>query len=143
MDEKKTREEHERLKKREKMAVAASVGILLVGALIVILVLVSGPTYLTMMDTDHLTDDGISVRDLENATYTWTADEIKEKHDAQGKILLVGNVIVAIGIVAFYTTALINPANTTKNAHKIYCDGSGEKKYCPECGLKLSELDSK
>lgn len=141
MDEKKTREEHERLKKRENLAEVVSMVILLVGVIVVVLGALSGPTYLTMMDTDHLTDDGIAVRDLENATYTWTADELKEKHDAQGKILLVGAVIGAIGIVMFYTVAAINPANTTKKAHKIYCDGTGEKKYCPECGEKMSELN--
>jgi hypothetical protein len=28
-----------------------------------------------------------------------------------------------------------------KKKHRMHCDGMGEKKYCPECGLKLSRLE--
>ena len=27
------------------------------------------------------------------------------------------------------------------NKEERLCDGTGEKKYCPECGLKLSRLE--
>ena len=137
------REEHDRLKKREGVALVTIAYIALIGGCLVILGLVQVGFYDGMKSYDYLTDDGIAYRDLQNATYTYEPIELDELRNDCYLVAIIGGGVLGAAITAFAILAYINPANTSVKAHKIHCDGTYEKTHCPECGLKLSKLEKK
>lgn len=108
------------------------VGIFLVGAAYVMLLGTS-----LMMDEDHITDKGIAIRDKNNATYTWTHHEFDEQSQAGFCAVFAGGASLAVA----FALAFASPSK--KQLHKLGCKGSDEWKYCPECGIKMSELEKK
>ena len=124
------------LKKKNVME-ATFLVLLVLGVFVVLLGLFFNPIPTT--DIDHLTDPSIAVRDLDNATYTWTADEIttSAKNKAYVVFLGVGLIMAAYPLI-FLTTG-------DREFHKRYCEpvDPSSSKYCPECGLKLSRLEKK
>ena len=97
----------------------------------------AGQAYLDMRDVDYMTDPSISYRDVENATYEYEWDDIDEKVQGAGYLLLFAFMPLVVGVVLVYADLLMPDR---KAYHKSECKGEGEAKYCAECGLKLSEL---
>ena len=145
------REEHDRLKKREQIALVAIGYIALIGGVVLIFAVVQAGFYEQIQSNDYLTDDGIAYRDLQNATYTYEQGELNDLRDNAYTGAVVGGAIFGAAVTAFFIMAYINPANTTIRAHKIYCHSwetaenpeEAKFKHCPECGLKLSKLEEK
>ena len=100
------------------------------------------------MDDDHMTDDGIAYRDIDNATYTWAREEIEERIDNNFKAVMIGGACVAATYVGFLVLAALTPSK--EKDHKRYCTDLSpytitgwenvEVKYCPECGIDLKKL---
>ena len=88
-----------------------------------------------MVKTDHLTNPSIPAKDLENATYTYTAHELLKMVYLPIYVLFGGLAFMLGSLVMVY----VNPSD--KDLHIAGCKGDGDKKYSPECGLKLSRLE--
>ena len=100
-------------------------------------------------DDDHMTDPGIAMRDLENATYTWEPDELRDMRMTGYYVVFVGLAIVVAGGGCVVALAVMNDY---QDNHRMLCrqwqdetyageDGEQKMTYCPECGLKLSKLE--
>ena len=129
----------ESYKRREKAIMTVAIMTLVVGYAMFIVANLQADGYENMKSYDHLTDDGIAYRDLDNATFTWTSEELDKLHDDTYYVQWLGGSIIGIGLAILFAGMILIPSD--KKTHKIQCDGSGEKKYCPECGLKLSRLE--
>jgi hypothetical protein len=138
MTEDKGKVELEKVKKNARIVGGVGLIVLLVG-LVVLFMAIFTMFDKMIPDNEHITDQDLPVRDIKNATYTWTADEIKDMVDEKTGFLVMGGAIAAVGMGIFYSAAVIEPSSI--KMHKIGCAGQGEKKYCPECGLKLSRLE--
>ena len=151
MDEKKEpiREMREKMKKAEKVVSFGVVALLVVGCMILLYAAFASVAYINIMTDDHMTDDGIAYRDLENATYTWSGSEITEMMEDNTWVMAIGAALAGMGYVAMLVMAALIPSDT--KSHAIYCKqwetpedpDEAKFKYCPECGLKLSRLEKK
>ena len=139
--EKEMSEHRKSLKRAELIIGSIAVGLMLIGAMIVLIGAMKQMAYLEIQADDHMTDDSIPYRDLDNATYTWELSELEDLFDDHTNLLIFGAVFVGLGYVAVLVMGATIPSGT--KAHKLYCDGTGEKTHCPECGLKLSKLEKK
>jgi hypothetical protein len=92
---------------------------------------------LSLMDRDHITDQDMPIRDYDNVTYTWSAEELADRAERGTPLLLIGLGMFLAGYAFLFV--LIDD----KQVHRLHCTGDGEWKYCPECGLKLSRLEKK
>ena len=127
-------------KQQRKRATAIAIACLcLIGTGVALVLVGAMHTSVYPADFDHITDKSLAVRDIENATYTWTAEEIDEQADKGLAIMIIGGLFAAAG----YPLLFVVPRET--ELHKMYCEIEeyGPCKYCPECGLKLSRLEKK
>lgn len=94
-------------------------------------------SFASLKDVDHLTDDGIAVRDIDNGTYTFDGDYLDDRMDMSW-------IPYALGLGILVSAWLINHmAPSDKSIHESYCDGSAKKRFCAECGVRLSKLKKK
>ena len=148
MTEEKTKVELEKLKKKMEMVGVVGLALILVGGAIALWAVMM-PLSDMLPNHEHITDQDMPIRDMENATYTWTADEFEHILNAQSGWFTAALVLLVPGIVLFYAMLLITPSDT--KIHKIGCrkakdyqfcpECGAANKYCPECGLKLSRLE--
>lgn len=140
MDKEAIKEYREGMKKRELWGMALAVGLLLIGILLVFVSIFSTDFALRIMDDDHLTDDSIAFRDMDNATYTWTAEELEDMMDDGRAFLFFGAGVALSGYVAFIIVRILVPSK--EKDHKRYCEITAPEgsKYCPECGIDLKKL---
>lgn len=131
-------EERKRLKRNRGVIALVAFVLLILGAFGVLHAANSAAVYMALIDEDHMTDPGIPYRDLENATYTYDRQYLEEQVENTNNLMLICVIPVFIGTGVFYT--LLAMPNG-KDDHRRFCDGTSEKKYCPECGLKLSRLE--
>jgi hypothetical protein len=131
-------EQVKRLRKRTKGIGLVSFLVIFVGLAIFLIAFMEANQYSQLeFEKKYLTDPNIPVSQWENATWTISHKQI---HSEQVKMVLpgaIGLAIVGFG-AGFGFTGLISPS--PKELHKMGCRGEGKQKYCPECGLKLSEL---
>ena len=132
----KSKSELENIKKKAEIVGAVGLALLIIGAGIVVFAAISATSGM-MPDNEHITDQGMPVRDLENATYTWTADEIADMAQEKLNLILIGGFIAGVGMAIFYSAAAIEPSK--RKLHGIGCKDWTDVKYCPECGLKLEK----
>ena len=148
MTEEKSKVELENIKKKIEIVAIIGLALILVGGAIALWTLMM-PLSDMLPNDEHITDQGMPVRDMDNATYTWTHDELQKILDTQSDWFTVAAIFLVPGVVLFYATLGITPSK--KKLHKIGCrkakdyqfcpECGGANKYCPECGLKLSELE--
>ena len=135
--EAKKKEEVEKLRMRGKNIELTALCIMLAGGLGLLVAMFMGQGYVDLVSDDHITDQDMPVRDLENATYTYTADELLSRFQHVLPLLVASMTAFASGGIML---AVTGPSEA--NFHKLHC-GEGDQKYCPECGLKLSRLEKK
>lgn len=124
---------------RNRVAIAmVSLVLLFLGVMGVLSCANATSVYLGLIDEEHMTDSGIAYRDLENATYTYDRNYLEEQIDNVRVLTVLSAVPLMVGLGIFY--AMMAMPNG-KDDHRRFCDGTSEKKYCPECGLKLSRLE--
>ena len=150
MTEEKTKVELEKIRKKAEIVSVIGLALILVGGVIGLWAVMM-PLGDMLPDNKHITDQGMPVRDLDNATYTWTADEFEKTLNTQGDWFTASLVFLLPGVVLFYTILAITPSK--KKLHLIGCKKAKDdqfcpecgtaNKYCPECGLKLSEIKEK
>jgi len=148
MTEEKNKVELEKMKKRMEIVSIIGLALIVIGGSIALWALMM-PLNKIVPDDEHITDQGMPIRDMENATYTWTADEFKQVLDTQGNWFTSAVVFLLPGITLFYAALFITPSE--KKLHQIGCKKAKDyqfcpecgaaNKYCPECGLKLSRLE--
>jgi hypothetical protein len=137
MTEDKGKVELEKVKKAANTIAVIGGTIVLLGLVILFVGLIQMNTWM-FPDNEHITDQNLPIKDVKNATYTWTSEEIKHSEDQPMGLFYVGGVIAVVGAAIMYTAVIIEPSKT--KIHEIGCKGDGDKKYCSECGLKLSRL---
>ena len=125
----------DRIRRNKKWTDTAVVMALFVGMALLFSTLPMLFTIGDMVRFDHLTDPSIPAKDLDNATYTYTAQELLKMVDLPIFILFGGLAIMMVGFAMLY----VNPSD--KDLHIGQCKGSDKWTYCPECGLKLSRLE--
>ena len=150
MTEEKTKVELEKIRKKAEIVSVIGLVLILIGAAMALWGVMI-PVGAMLPDNEHITDQGMPVRDLENASYTWTADEIEKTLDTQEDWFIAALVFLLPGLALFYGMVLIAPSK--REIHLIGCrkpkdyqfcpECGAANKYCPECGLKLSELKEK
>lgn len=86
---------------------------------------------------NHLSSPNIPLKDAKNATYTFTQHDWVDANTPLMIIMLGGLMIAIFGMGANLATPGL------RTMHRIHCKGEGEKRYCPECGLELSQLEGK
>ena len=127
------------LEKFEKKAgVVATIGmaLMLVGGMIVLWSIVSLDEKM-IPDNEHMTDQNMPIRDIKNATYTWTSEEIDQMVKEKADMLLIGAFLIAPGTALLYAWIFISPSK--RKMHEIGCKQYDDVKYCPKCGLKLEK----
>lgn len=134
----KKREHAEKMNKVRSGIGVIGIVILLLGALAMLYSLGPMSVIEKLVDEEHMTDDGIAYRDLDNATYTYDRAWIENELDTWLNYMLATLVPIMVGIALFYVYMFMPGGRAF---HKAHCDGAGEAKYCSECGLKLSRLD--
>lgn len=149
MDEKKIAEYRKNMKKREGLVGALLIGCLIVGAGVLFYGMWAQNVWGQVVDEDHMTDPSIPYNERENATYTWSSEDILEKVTDLNMIYYAGGVLIAVGYAGALTFAALSPDK--KKDHLRYCANLApykipgweniEIKYCPECGLELKKLE--
>ncbi len=134
----KDREMLEKVQKNKKLLGAAGMILIVIGGAIVLIAALPLGIYPEMMDEEHITDDSIPIRDMDNVTYTYEKEWFDQKEEDARYYVLAGCIPVAAGYALLLATGAF--VDDRKN-HRMHCDGTGEKRYCPECGLKLSRLE--
>lgn len=127
-------------KRNEKIGIMRTVAIYgcILGAGLLFGGLATQTIYDVLQSDEYLTDDGLPYRDMNNATYTYPSSELDRLGEGAtwqiyGGAMLLGSTIAIVG-------AMIYALPPKKDEHQLRCKGTGEWKYCPECGLKLSKL---
>ena len=148
MDRELIEEYRKTMKRRRDICSMLLLGAILVGLAVMFVPLLSNTGLRGVMDDDHMTDDSIAYRDLENATFTWSAEEINELVDDNYYVAMLGGAIVASTYVGFLVLSALTPSK--EKDHKRYCTDLSpytitgwenvEVKYCPECGIDLKKL---
>ena len=138
MTEDKGKVELEKVKKAANAVALVGGVIALLGVVVLFLGLVQMNSWM-FPDNEHITDQNLPIKDVKNATYTWTSEEIKHSEDQAMGLFYAGGVTAIVGVAIMYTAVIIEPSKT--KIHEIGCKGDGDKKYCSECGLKLSRLE--
>jgi hypothetical protein len=140
MTEEKSKVELEKMSKRVEVVAVIGLALLLVGAGIALWSLISIDDKM-LPDNEHITDQGMPIRDLENATYTWTSEEIEQMAKEKLDVLTLGAFLIAPGTALLYGIMFLAPSK--RKLHEINCnpgeDYLDSDKYCPECGLKLEK----
>lgn len=127
--------EIEKLVKRNKAVQFAMLLFMGVGVVLILFGLVYGWGWTQLVNDDHLTDPAIPNNEMENATYTWTAKELKDQATQTLWFWVLGAALVGVGYALMFAVL----GQTT--VHKLSCKPEGgEVKYCAQCGLKLSRL---
>ena len=143
MDKKLIQEHREVMAKRRTFGMVIVALMVVFGAVAVLAPMLAIAPIAQLADDEHMTDDGIAYRDLANATYTYTAEELLDMAQSGQTPILIGAGVLVSSYLMFIILGLLTPS-TTKD-HKRYCDIDPtdmiDAKYCSECGLKLSELD--
>ena len=143
MDKKLIQEHREVMAKRRTVGLVVVAAMVVLGAIAILAPILAYGPILQLVDDEHMTDDGIAYRDLDNATYTYTAEELLDMVRSGQSLTVLGAGIVASSYIAFIIVGALTPSKTKD--HKRYCDIDPtdmiDAKYCSECGLKLSELD--
>jgi hypothetical protein len=143
--------ELEKLHKKTKNVAMATLSLFLIGMMMVAATVVFGISWSNIMQNDHLENPKMPLDQYpENATYIWTQKEIMKEVYTLIPIGLIG---ISTAVIAF---GLLYLLPDKKDFHKLKCKISGVKdiqnlglaamtewKYCPECGLKLSDLEPK
>jgi len=137
MTENKAKDELEKMKKMANAAAIVGGIMALLGVFILFMGLVQMNSWM-LPDNEHITDQDLPIKDVKNATYTWTSEEIEHSQDQAMGLFYAGGVIGIVGGAIMYTAVILEPSKT--KIHEIGCKGDGDKKYCSECGLKLSRL---
>ena len=91
----------------------------------------------TMIDNNHLTDPDTPVSELENATYTFSPDDIIDDVWQFSLMMIAGVTIMVSGLI------VVAALPDSKDLHIAICKGHGEVRYCPECGLRLPRLEER
>ena len=135
MDEKKGIKE--KIGKRNKLAAEVAVILLIYGFAAILGGLFLTMPYNNIKDIDHMTDQGISVRDMDNSTYTVTGEWLDDRIMEMFFFVALGSGMAILGL----GIGVMLPKK--EDTHRLECDGTGDKTHCPECGLKLSRLEKK
>ena len=130
----------EKVRKNTRYLAIGLLCVLLFGAMLLFFGMINTIAYQNMKDPTHFSDPNIKYSDMKNASFTWTRQEINSEMQVWAYLGIFGGGLVAGG----YVLALVFPSE--KDFHKLGCkeiQEYGNIKYCPECGLKLSELEKK
>jgi hypothetical protein len=146
MENEKEMSELEKLHKKTKNAALATLCLFLIGMMMVAATVIFGISWSNIMQDNHLENPQMPIDQYpENATYIWTHNEImKEVYT----IIPIGIIGIGVTVIAF---GLLYLLPDKKDFHKLGCksipfsfnEETPKIKYCPECGLKLSELEPK
>ena len=140
MEEKKEKTMQEKINRRSQILWAVSHMLIVFGGLWASTQIWSATPYYDLRSDEYMDDPAIPYNERDNATYTFTDQWLEEKWTRLMWYCVPGYILFAVGFVLSYSRDwLINE----KEVHKTFCKGSGEPKYCSECGLKLSELEKK
>jgi quinol-cytochrome oxidoreductase complex cytochrome b subunit len=145
MNEKSEISELEKIHKKTRLAGIAAGYIALIGVMILALVGLFAFATSIMMNDSHLQNPAMPYNEYpQNASYVWTHSEIMHSLFAIIPFATVG----IIAIVGGFIVLVLLPDK--KDFHKLGCENGKlisltypSLKYCPECGVKLSELEPK
>ena len=135
--------ELEKTKKKLEVVYVIGVGLVLIGAWMVLFTVTNLDDKM-IPDNEHITDQGMPIRDLENATYTWTSEEIEQMAKDKQDSMLVGAFLAVPGAALMYGGLFTIPSQ--RKMHEVGCkpwDPTSLFKYCPECGYKIADKDKK
>jgi len=130
----------EKVRKNTRYLATGLFCVLVVGAAFLFFGLFQFTANENLKDPTHFSDPNIKYSDMKNASFTWTRQEINSEEMTGIYLALFGGGLVA----GVYVLALVFPSK--KDFHKLGCkeiQEYGNIKYCPECGLKLSQLKEK
>jgi len=128
------------LRTRRKNSKSASQWAIVLGFFILVSALAWNVGAQTFWDDEHLTTPDIPLKDSDNATYSFTENEVTH----QGLVLLflvfLGGSVIAIG----YAMLFVNPGE--RELHRVHCPPihatpGDYPKYCPECGMDLKKME--
>jgi hypothetical protein len=147
MNEKYEISELEKVHKKTRNTAIAAGYIALIGVIIIALAVLVCIGMSFTMDDNHLQNPAIPYNEYpQNASYVWTHSEIMHSLFAVIPFAIVG----VIAIVGGFIVLVLLPDK--KDFHKLGCEvgktiiggiTNPSLKYCPECGVKLSELEPK
>lgn len=146
--EKELLSELEKLHKKTKRTEMAAAYIVVIGLAIFVLAMFSVIGLVTIMNDSHLQNPKMPLDQYpQNATYVWTYKQIINDVYSLIPIAVSGVIAMVAGIFIIWLLP------DKKDFHKIGCTQlssltilTGKTpnwKYCPECGLKLSNLEPK
>lgn len=129
----------EKVRKNTKYLAIGLLCVFVIGGMLLLFSVINCIAYNNMKNPTHFSDPNIKYSDLKNASFVWTRAEINSEMTIWIYLGLFGGGLVAGG----YGLALVFPSK--KDFHKLECSvqefrGIRDIKYCPDCGLKLSEL---
>ena len=130
-----------RLRKRRNYVEFVGLCVGLIGGMVLMVSALEASSYNDLeYKNKYLTNPDLPISEWGNATWTISHKQIHD--EAAGFILyaVVGGVVL-VGGFGLAMGGLISPS--FKELHLMGCKGNEEPKYCPECGLKLSELKEK
>lgn len=133
-------------KDRRSIAVMVFGFMIVAGATVLLMALITLQGYAQITQDKYLTDPAIPHDQMENASYTITADEILSGLKAKTTCIYTGSAIFACGYAALLASTVLIPSR--KDDHKANCSSivilnSAKVEYCPICGIELKTLEKK
>lgn len=133
-------------KDRRGIAVLVFGMMIVVGGLIVMFAALEVTSLSIIAQDKYLTDPSIPHDQMENASYTITANEMLDMLDTQSVYIYTGSAIVICGYVTLFVSRILVPSRKEdheNNCHSITIFASGPIEYCPVCGIELKRLKKK
>ena len=124
---------------------------IVIGGMLAIYAMGTAQTFFELRSDDYMNDPSIPFNERDNATYTFTDEWLSERYNYLMWVAMPGLVLYLVGVGVLF---LGDGVMSYQSVHKAYCrqwqnekfagnDGLEDMKYCPECGLKLSQLEKK
>jgi len=90
---------------------------------------------------EYLTDSNIPYSQMDNATYTYTKEDLSKLSDGLTELFYFAGIITVVGASCFMVIAV---SHNKRELHILKCSVPAKGvKFCPECGLEIKRSKKK
>lgn len=125
----------EKAERKRKAVVVVGLAMLAFGSGFLGACLAVDASFASLQKPEHMTDDSIAVRDMDDATYTFDMAYLESRENQSWVVYAFALVILSCGWL------IMKAMPSGADIHHAYCKGEVEARYCSGCGIELKDLE--